>query len=121
MLSFFHFGNWIFSQPIVDFAKRSIFKMVSFLEHLEFFRAVQLYCSCRIVFGMFLEKKVQPKLPKFESKFKSEADVTSLTLTLNERHTATTTCNTWMKKNRKSVHESYGSIDSWGQLYDDFI
>ena len=42
----------------IAFPRWPIFKMVSFLEYLVFFGAVfcteQLYCSCRIVFRMFL-------------------------------------------------------------------
>ena len=65
---------------------------------------------------MFLEKKAQPKLPKFDSKFKSEAGVTSLTL--KERHTATTTCNTWIETNRKSVYRIVRiSFPAWVQAH----
>ena len=42
----------------IAFARRPIFKIVSFLEYLVFFRALffgeQLYHSCRMVFRMFL-------------------------------------------------------------------
>ena len=42
----------------ITFARLPIFKIVSFLEYLVFFRTVfcteQIYCSCTMVFGMFL-------------------------------------------------------------------
>ena len=45
----------------IDLPKWSIFKMASFLEFWLFFPAVfcteQLNCSCRFIFGIFLEKK----------------------------------------------------------------
>ena len=51
----------------IELQKWSIFKMVSFLEYSVFLQAFfctqQLYCSYRIIFGMFLKKNVKIKLP----------------------------------------------------------
>ena len=52
----------------IDLTKWSIFKMVSFLEFWLFFPAAfcteQLNCSCRFIFGIFLEKKIfDPNFP----------------------------------------------------------
>ena len=54
-----HFAKVIAFVWAIAFAKRLIFKIVSFLEYLGFFFQVffcteQLYCSCRRVFRMFL-------------------------------------------------------------------
>ena len=53
-----HFAKAIAFAWAIAFEKWPIFKIVSLLEYLVFFRAVfcteQLQCSCRIVFHMFL-------------------------------------------------------------------
>ena len=53
-----HFAKTIALTWAIAFARWPIFKIVSFLEYLAFFRSVsctkQLKCSCRTVFRMFL-------------------------------------------------------------------
>ena len=53
-----NFAKGIIFASAIAFARWPIFKIVSFLQYLVFFRAVfcteQLYCSCRMVFCMFL-------------------------------------------------------------------
>ena len=54
-----HFAKAIAFAWAIAFARWSIFKIVSFLEYFEFFRAgfctEHLQCSCRMVFRMLLE------------------------------------------------------------------
>ena len=51
----------------IDFPKWRIFIMLSYLDYLVFLHAVfcteQLCCFCRIIYGMFQEKKVENTLP----------------------------------------------------------
>ena len=58
--TFFH-PNWPFCMGYRLIKMVDFFKMVSFLEYWLFFPAVfcteQLNCSCRFIFGIFLEKK----------------------------------------------------------------
>ena len=53
-----HFAKAIAFSWAIAFARWLIFKVVSFLQYLVFFRAVfyseEVCCSCRIVFRMFL-------------------------------------------------------------------
>ena len=55
----YHFAKDIAFAWAIAFAKLAIFKVVLFLEYLEFFEPFfctqQLYCSCIMFFRMFLE------------------------------------------------------------------